>query len=559
MSLKLKLAATFLFVFVLFGASVVTALRDLRHADESFRSVMDLEVAELNLLDKLTVAKADVRFNVGKFLIGLPNAPAQHLDGIASNVEALIAEVDGHLAQLQAMAKNPKLVAELQTFAELHAQAVPLNREIMQRERDGDGDTANTLFHTRMNYISNEIIGTLQSMREVIAENLESRTAEISAEYEAARLKLWVLFGLSLAVSVATAGIITLSITRRAAQAAELAAAVAEGDLQRTLDVRGKDEIAALMAKINEMILRLRSVVSEVDVSAQSVSGGAGQMAATSEELARGAAEQAAATEEGSASIEEMSANIKQTADNAQTTETIATKSAEDARASGKAVAEAVAAMQTIAERIMIVQEIARQTDLLALNAAVEAARAGEHGRGFAVVAAEVRKLAERSQAAAAEISSLSASTARTAASAGSMLHDLVPNIERTAALVSEISLAARELALGSSQIAQSIQQLDRVTQTNTSASEELSASATQLAGLAGELTATIGFFKVGNAAAAQGFAQGTTQTAPQTAPVVRLATKPRAGDPVAPGGFEFDLAPETDALDSRFKRRESA
>jgi methyl-accepting chemotaxis protein len=99
--------------------------------------------------------------------------------------------------------------------------------------------------------------------------------------------------------------------------------------------------------------------------------------------------------------MEEMASNVKQNSDNAAQTEKIARQSAQDAEVSGSAVTRAVAAMETIAQKIMIVQEIARQTDLLALNAAVEAARAGEHGRGFAVVASEVRKLAERSQAAA--------------------------------------------------------------------------------------------------------------------------------------------------------------
>uniref|UniRef100_UPI001F3D41CC methyl-accepting chemotaxis protein n=2 Tax=Pseudomonadota TaxID=1224 RepID=UPI001F3D41CC len=126
-------------------------------------------------------------------------------------------------------------------------------------------------------------------------------------------------------------------------------------------------------------------------------------------------------------------------------TEKIARQSSQDAETSGTAVQKAVIAMRTIAEKIGIVQEIARQTDLLALNAAVEAARAGEHGRGFAVVAAEVRKLAERSQSAAAEISGMSSDTVTAATQAGEMLTKLVPDIRRTAELVAEISAACRE------------------------------------------------------------------------------------------------------------------
>ena len=151
--------------------------------------------------------------------------------------------------------------------------------------------------------------------------------------------------------------------------------------------------------------------------------------------------------------MEEMAANVKQTADNAAQTEKIARQSAKDAENSGVAVSKAVEAMQTIVEKISIVQEIARQTDLLALNAAVEAARAGEHGRGFAGVASEVRKLAERSQAAAAEISGLSSETVSVATQAGEMLTRLVPDIRKTAELVSEISAACREQDIGSSQI----------------------------------------------------------------------------------------------------------
>jgi methyl-accepting chemotaxis protein len=274
-----------------------------------------------------------------------------------------------------------------------------------------------------------------------------------------------------------------------------LADRIAAGDLTvQHQPLSDKDKLG--MALVT-MVAKLREVAGNATGAAEQVAAGSQQLSSASEQVSQGATEQAAAAEEASASMEQMAANIKQNADNAAQTEKIARHSSSEAERSGVAVQKAVGAMRTIAEKIGFVQEIARQTDLLALNAAVEAARAGDHGKGFAVVAAEVRKLAERSQAAATEISAMSADTVGAATEAGEMLTRLVPDIRRTAELVAEISAACREQDIGATQINQAIQQLDQVTQQNASASEQISSTSEALSDQAEELEHSIAFFRL--------------------------------------------------------------
>jgi methyl-accepting chemotaxis protein len=302
---------------------------------------------------------------------------------------------------------------------------------------------------------------------------------------------------IAIAMSVLVTLFISRSITIPINEAVTVSNRLAQGDLQTNVEVKSRDEMGEMLTAMKMMTDKLRAIIADVKTAADNVASGSQQLSAGAEQMSQGTTEQAASTEEASSSIEEMNATIKQNADNAMQTEKIALKSSADAQESGRAVSDSVAAMKQIAEKISIIEEIARQTNLLALNAAIEAARAGEHGKGFAVVAAEVRKLAERSQTAAAEISELSSSSVDVAERAGEMLAKLVPDIQKTAELVQEISASSKEQAGGADQINGAIQQLNQVVQQNAGAAEEMSSTAEELASQADQLQSTIAFFKV--------------------------------------------------------------
>jgi methyl-accepting chemotaxis protein len=305
------------------------------------------------------------------------------------------------------------------------------------------------------------------------------------------------IIGLILAIALGIIIARMISIPLR--KGVDFAHDISRGDLTKQLDIDRKDEIGQLAAALNIMVEKIKDVVAEVKSAADNVASGSQQLSSGAQQMSQGATEQASAIEEVSSSMEQMVSNIRQNADNAQQTDKIAVKSAGDAQTGGRAVSDTVVAMKDIASKISIIEEIARQTNLLALNAAIEAARAGEHGKGFAVVASEVRKLAERSQTAAAEISHLSASSVEVAERAGEMLTKLVPDIQKTAELVQEISAASNEQNSGAEQINKAIQQLDQVIQQNAGASEEMASTSEELSSQSEQLQSSIEFFRVDN------------------------------------------------------------
>ncbi|MDR3750025.1 MAG: methyl-accepting chemotaxis protein [Terracidiphilus sp.] len=334
---------------------------------------------------------------------------------------------------------------------------------------------------------------------------------------------------------------------------------IASGNL--TVNIRERSEKDTLMQALGSMVNGLTRTVSDIRSIAGEVSAASQSISTASIQVSKGASNQAAAAEEASSSMEEMVSNIKQNADNAQQTDKIANKSAKDALESGKSVLEAVAAMKEIASKISIIEEIARQTNLLALNAAIEAARAGEHGKGFAVVAAEVRRLAERSQKAAGEINQLSGTTLKVSEKSGEMLDKLVPNIQRTAELVQEITAASKEQDTGAEQINKALQQLEQVIQQNASAAEEMASTTEELTGQSDQLVSALSFFHTGDEDGAPG-RRGADSKAARPAQATQARTvKPNSHAPaagaktVSKAGVSLRLNDKHDNLDREFER----
>jgi methyl-accepting chemotaxis protein len=350
-----------------------------------------------------------------------------------------------------------------------------------------------------------EVAAPIRFMKEnvgVIRVGMSTRQVEAMGQRNAALISLVGLLGLVAGL------IIYVAVARRIAnpllEVVSTVQAAAEGDLTARVSATSDGELGQMAQALNRMMETFHDFMTQVQQATDEAASAARGIAAGGEQMSAGAGQQASSLAETTSSLEEMSASIGQNAESTRKMESMALKGARDAEESGRAVDETVQAMKAIAEKVSIIEEIAYQTNLLALNAAIEAARAGEHGRGFAVVASEVRKLAERAQSAAKEISGLTASSVSLAEHTGRALLQLVPAIKTTAELVQEVAVASREQAAGVSQINRAVSMVDEVTQRNATSAEELASTAESLASQAESLREMMRFFHVRNQTAAR-------------------------------------------------------
>ncbi|MEO5361608.1 MAG: methyl-accepting chemotaxis protein [Nitrospirota bacterium] len=437
-------------------------------------------------------------------------------------------KIGANLEKLTPMIKSDVGKAALKAITDARAAYVTGQDEFLKLASEGKHDEAKELLLTKVRAQQLGYLEAIDKMIKLQEELLDKTAKDANEAYKSSRTLIITISVAAIVLSIVIAMFITMSLLKQLGgephYIAGIAQSVADGDLTMRFDSGKKSETGILLA-MKAMVEKLKEVVASVRTASDNVAAGSNELSSGAQQLSEGATQQAASVEETSSSMEQMTSNIKQTTDNSRQTEAIATSAAKDALDGGKAVTEAVVAMKEIASKISIIEEIARQTNLLALNAAIEAARAGEHGKGFAVVASEVRKLAERSQKAAGEISELSASSVNIAEQAGTMLNKLVPDIRKTADLVQEITAASNEQNTGAEQINKAIQQLDQVIQQNASAAEEMASTSEELSSQSEQLQATIAFFRTG--------AEGSFQVKPKRKPMA-LAHKAAAQRPKA-------------------------
>lgn len=434
------------------------------------------------------------------------NIIKQTVNNLGIQLESLIADMN-HMSQehelgdIDVVIPTQKYQGEFQTMASginnmvnghIHVKKLALG--VVEEFGKGNFDAPLETFPGKRAFI-NDVIEKVRANLKALIFNFEEAATEIKKGNLNINVRSEDLDGGYLTI-VTSVNDFIIDVNKVFTEITKALFELENGNLTYKITKNYEGDYDKLKNSINNFASTLESIMIQTKNSTEEIAKASQNVNSTAQKLSTGATQQASSIQETSASLVEMSSRINESTINAKKTSSLADDSAKMSIDGGNAVGETVEAMKIIANRIKIIEDIVSQTNLLALNAAIEAARAGEHGKGFAVVASEVRKLAKKSKEAATDISKTITDSLIISEQAGNLISKVVPQIQETSLLISDIASSSSEQDIGISQITAAMNQLDQVTQVNATGSQELASTSEELDIQITELATIMEFFK---------------------------------------------------------------
>jgi len=497
LKIRTKLLSGFAVIAFIAVAIGVLGIQSIRTIDNADTFLYEKTAVPLGLVGKISNNFQRIRINMRDYVFA---ASASEAKETIETIEELKASIDKDIEAYKKTyidENDEKIFNEYLEKQKVYREQQKRVRELVERKKLKEAEEVLDTDGKKAALAVNEILQKIMQLNLDTAKSTSDHNTEL-ANTTVMTMITFIIIGII--ISAILGIFISALIARSTGQALDAINKMSDGDMTIKIDSKDQDELGQMLHAMNDMTSKISEILAKVNSHTDNVGSAAQQLNSTAQSMSQSSNEQAASVEETSAAVEEMTASITQNAENAKVTQNIAIKAANEAKEGGTAVNNTVKAMNQITEKIKMIEDISYNTNLLALNAAIEAARAGEHGKGFAVVASEVRKLAERSQVAAKEITTLAVDSVDIANKAGTILASIVPGIQKTSDLVEEITAASDQQASGVKQINQSMTQLDAVTNQNASGAEELAATAEELAGSVESLRDLISFFKIDGA-----------------------------------------------------------
>lgn len=519
---SIKLTSAFVLIALLTAFVGFLGLDSLTKLNVQLSGMYNNNVKSIQYVTNSSILFQRIRFTFRA--IAMESDQAQK-DELATNILDFKDGIDQNIREYKLISTTKEEGMLLSQFPEIWEEYSNTIGQALDLSDKGSDKELVTLINGDFKKSGDKVSNLLDELVTINVELAEQRDVSGENEFKNARLILFEVVVVALVIAIALGLIISRWISRPLNRAVTLVGRVAEGDLTVTEDYSAKDEVGQLVVSINGMILNLRSTVTRVIGSAESVSTAAQQISASTEEVASGSADQAEAAQSINELFGELTAAMysvaqiaEQAAELSGETMNIAEKGGDVIRASLESMDEVSLQVikleedsNRIGEIIEVIDDIAEQTNLLALNAAIEAARAGEQGRGFAVVADEVRKLAERSGEATKQITliirGMQANTRNSVKAVGEGLNlsrrtgeafeDIITKVSESVDKVTEIAAASQEQAAQSSEVLTAVQSISAVTEEAAASSQETASTAQALAHLSEDLNHIVSNFKV--------------------------------------------------------------